>query len=258
MLEKVGNYYFLPILGQLSQLRHGFSTKHFGNMSLSWGPEIEVLNNRHRFVSELGLQNQEFLTFWLTHGSKIAIVKGRTLAQSIRDSKISLSGFDAAVTDQRSLFLLLCSADCLPLIFFDERRGILGVAHAGWRGLVGDLHLKVPKIMDEYFGSQLEDISVGIGPSILSCCNLQKPPLIQEKLPSWSDYLKREEKGLCRVSLVEYCVDSLIRLGVHPENIERSDFCTVDNCGELFSETAVQSGLDKDSMGRFCTVVGMV
>lgn len=258
MLEKTSNYYQLPQLGQLNYLKHGFSTKHFGNMSLSWGQEGEVLSNRRRFVNELGLVDRKFVTFWLTHSSKVAVIEDAMAGQSITDRTINLTGFDGVITNRRGLFFLLCSADCLPLIFLDTRKRVLGVAHAGWKGLVGEIHLKVVRLMEERFGTQVSDLRVSLGPGILSCCNLQKPPVVQNKLPGWNAYLHPEKDGLYRIFLVEYCVDSLIRLGVRPENIERSDFCTVDNCGELFSETAVQSGLDKDPMGRFATVVGLL
>lgn len=257
MLKKVGNYYTLTRTAKFPRLRLAFSTKYFGNMSLSWGNEQEVLENRGRFAREQGLSEARFITFWLTHDSNVAVVKNINMGQLISDPRITLPEFDAAVTDQKGVFFLMCSADCLPIIYFDPKQEIVGIAHAGWKGLVGGIHLNVLKIMADQFRSDVGNIRIGLGPSIGSCCNLQKTPLVQEKLPQWHNYLKNEREGVCRIFLNEFCKDSLIESGVLSENIEEANFCTVDNHNEFFSETAVQNDLDKEPMGRFCTVVGM-
>lgn len=258
MLEKIGNHYALTRMEKFPRLRLAFSTKYFGNMSLSWGDEKKVLENRRRFIQELGLSEAHFITFWLTHSSNVAVVKNGSTGQPISDPEITFPEFDGAVTNQKWVFFLMCNADCLPIVYFDPKQAVIGIAHAGWKGLVRGIHLNVLRVMVDQFGSDLDDINVGLGPGIGSCCNLQKVPLVQEKLPQWHNYLKSERKGIYRVFLNEFCRDSLIDYGIARENIEEANFCTVDNYKEFFSETAVQSGLDKDSMGRFCTVVGMV
>lgn len=257
MLKKVGNCYTLTRMGEFPGLRLAFSTKYFGNMSLSWGNEQKVLENRSRFIQEQSLSEDRFITFWLTHSSNVAVVKNGNVGQPISDPRITLPEFDAAVTDQKGVFFLMCSADCLPIVYFDPKQEVVGIAHAGWKGLVREIHLNVLKTMTDKFRSDLGNIRIGLGPSIGSCCNLQKVPLVQEKLPQWRNYLKSERKGIYRVFLNEFCRDSLIEFGVLRENIEEANFCTVDNHNEFFSETAVQNGLDKELMGRFCAVVGM-
>jgi len=258
MLKMFSNYYTLPRMVKFPRLRLAFSTKYFGNMSLSWGDEKKVLENRRRFIQELGLSEARFITFRLTHSSNVAVVNDWNTGQSISDPRITLTGFDGAVTNQKRVFFLMCSADCLPIIYFDPKQGVIGVAHAGWKGLMGGTHHNILKIMTDQFRSDLGNIRIGFGPSIGSCCNLQKVPLVQENLPQWRDYLKPKDDDFYRVFLNEFCRESLIDYGIVRENIEEANFCTVDNYKEFFSETAVQNGLDKDPMGRFCTVVGMV
>ena len=51
------------------------------------------------------------------------------LADTIKDT-------DALVTNLVNVPLLLFFADCVPLLFADERQGVCAVAHAGWRGTV--------------------------------------------------------------------------------------------------------------------------
>ena len=99
MLKKIGNHYALTRMGKFPRLRLAFSTKYFGNMSLSWGDEKKILENRGGFIQELGLSKARFITFWLTHSSNVAVVKNSSTGQPISDPKITLTGFDAAITD---------------------------------------------------------------------------------------------------------------------------------------------------------------
>ena len=43
---------------------------------------------------------------------------------------------DALVTSDKSLILGITTADCLPIIFYDPKNQVIGIAHAGWKGLV--------------------------------------------------------------------------------------------------------------------------
>lgn len=61
--------------------------------------------------------------------------------------------------------------DCVPLFFFDKKRKIIGLAHAGWRGTLSDIGGKMINLMKREFGSELSDIIVGVdllsGPAVM-------------------------------------------------------------------------------------------
>ena len=61
-------------------------------------------------------------------------------------------------------------ADCVPLLFHDARRGVIGMAHAGWRGTAQDVAGRMVRSMVEAWGCRPRDIEVGIGPSIGRDC----------------------------------------------------------------------------------------
>tara|TARA_B100000963_G_scaffold322629_1_gene306817 strand:+ start:916 stop:1629 length:714 start_codon:yes stop_codon:yes gene_type:complete len=72
---------------------------------------------------------------------------------------------DALVTSDNSLILGITTADCLPIIFYDQRNKIIGIAHAGWRGLVkGVIQNTVKKMIS--LGAQKNSIKSIIGPCI--------------------------------------------------------------------------------------------
>ena len=61
-------------------------------------------------------------------------------------------------------------ADCVPILLYDPRRHVLGLAHAGWRGTVGKIAAETVRTLTEAFGTDPADIVAGIGPSIGPCC----------------------------------------------------------------------------------------
>lgn len=76
---------------------------------------------------------------------------------------------DGGVTSQLGVFLAIETADCLPLFIFDEERGTLGAAHAGWRGT----SLRIAeRLVHALLARQarLQDLRALLGPCIGSCC----------------------------------------------------------------------------------------
>ena len=72
---------------------------------------------------------------------------------------------DALVTSDNSLILGITTADCLPIIFYDPENQVIGIAHAGWKGLVkGVIQNTVKKMVN--LGAQKKSIKSIIGPCI--------------------------------------------------------------------------------------------
>ncbi len=77
-------------------------------------------------------------------------------------------GIDAVVTVRRDAAVAVFAADCVPILFSDERKGIVAAAHAGWRGTLEGISGNTVSAMISR-GSKPEDIRVWIGPHIGSC-----------------------------------------------------------------------------------------
>ena len=72
---------------------------------------------------------------------------------------------DALITNKQKIALAILTADCAPVLFFEPKKNIIGVVHAGWKGA----HKKIGKKMINCFkkkGSKLNDIFAVIGPCI--------------------------------------------------------------------------------------------
>ncbi len=72
---------------------------------------------------------------------------------------------DAMVTDRPGLLLGILTADCGPVLFADAKAGIIGAAHAGWKGAIGGVTDSTIAAM-ETLGAQRDQISAAIGPCI--------------------------------------------------------------------------------------------
>ena len=72
---------------------------------------------------------------------------------------------DGVVTTERGFAIGVLGADCPPVLFADVKAGVIGAAHAGWRGAVNGVLENVVKMMEEH-GGKREDIVAVVGPGI--------------------------------------------------------------------------------------------
>ncbi|MCL2772196.1 MAG: peptidoglycan editing factor PgeF [Oscillospiraceae bacterium] len=78
--------------------------------------------------------------------------------------------YDAMVTNIPGILLSVRSADCVPVLFFDEENNAVGAAHCGWRGTIQKLQIKTALRMRELYGTDLHNLKAAIGPGISQCC----------------------------------------------------------------------------------------
>ena len=114
-----------------------------------------VKKNLQIVSNKIGTKKKLILLHQL-HSNKIFFVN--------KISKKKLFG-DGLITNVRNLAIGILTADCAPILFFEAKKNIIGIAHAGWRGAYKKIGLK----MINYFkkkGGKLNDIFAVIGPCI--------------------------------------------------------------------------------------------
>ena len=94
------------------------------------------------------------------HGCEIREV---LRADTTRDE---LEGVDALVTDVPGVAISVRTADCIPVLLYDPVHKAIAAVHAGWRGTVQHISLKVIDRMRELYGTQASDLLAVIGPGI--------------------------------------------------------------------------------------------
>jgi hypothetical protein len=147
---------------------HGFFTREGGvstgpfaslNCSLSGqDPRENVLENRARAARTIGADPAALLGLHQVHGTDVARVTTPWLpGQGPRA--------DAMVTDRSRIALGIVTGDCAPVLFADTHAGVIGAAHAGWRGAVaGVLEATLAAMVD--LGAAPERIATAVGPCI--------------------------------------------------------------------------------------------
>ena len=146
--------------------RHGFFTRKGGassgifaglNCGAGSSDQAEIVAiNRARAAEAMGVAPQALVTVNQVHSADVVTVAG-PLSDRPRA--------DAMVTTTPGLALAVLTADCQPVLFADPEAGVIGAAHAGWRGaLDGVLEATVAAM--EVLGAKREAISAVIGPCI--------------------------------------------------------------------------------------------
>jgi YfiH family protein len=150
----------------LAPIRHGFFTRKGGASSgifagLNCGPgssdmaeAVEI--NRARVAAEMGVDPAALVTLNQTHSADVLTLDtappGRPCA-------------DAMVTRRPGLALGILTADCAPVLFADPVAGVIGAAHAGWRGAQGGV-LEATLDAMTALGAERGRIAAVIGPTI--------------------------------------------------------------------------------------------
>jgi len=148
--------------------RHGFFTRAGGvsqgpfaslNCSLSGQDDrAHVLENRARAARSLGADPDHLLGLTQVHGAEALPVTG-----TWRPGEGPRA--DAMVTNRPGLALGIVTADCAPILFADDQTGIVGAAHAGWRGAVlGIIEATIDAMLA--LGADRARIAAVVGPCI--------------------------------------------------------------------------------------------
>ncbi len=94
------------------------------------------------------------------HGDRIAVIDRPDLTRE------ELEGYDALITALPDCAIGVRTADCIPILLSDARRGVVAAVHAGWRGTVAGIVRSTLLKMNGWFGCSPSDVQAVIGPGI--------------------------------------------------------------------------------------------
>ena len=151
----------------LAPLPHGFlgrkggvSTGIHAGLNVGVGSEDDryaVLENRRR-AAEAVMAGAELVTVHQVHSPDVVAVT-QAIPLDARPTA------DAMVTDRPGLLLGILTADCAPVLLADAQAGIVGAAHAGWKGAIGGVTDRTIDAMVA-LGAARDRIAAAIGPCI--------------------------------------------------------------------------------------------
>ena len=220
----------------LTPARHGFFTRRggassgvFSGLNCGAGSSDQsdmVAINRARVADAMNVAHDHLVSVHQVHSTDVV-----TLTEPPSEKPRA----DAMVTATPGLALSVLSADCQPVLFHDPKAGIVGAAHAGWRGALDGILEATIKAM-EGLGANRENINAAIGPCISQSAYEVGPDFLDEFLADDHDNARFFANGAgdrMQFDLPAFGLHRLRRAGVG--HAEWTRHCTYTDADRFFS-----------------------
>lgn len=155
---------------------------------------------------------------------------------------------DALITEKENTAIGIFTADCVPILLYDEIKNVIAAVHSGWKGTLSGITINVLNKMEKFFGCETKDIKAFIGPHNRSCCYEIGNDLVNKfrECEIFRDTSFMSGRNLN----LEVCITKQLEYeGISKENIVYSDLCTFcsdsfelysyrkhkEQCGRMFS-----------------------
>jgi hypothetical protein len=244
----------------LDGVRHAFYTRRGGvsagiydslNCGLGSGDERDaVIENRRRAMAFLDLPEDALATNFQIHSPDVITVD----KVWPRDERPKA---DAMVSATPGLALGILTADCAPVLLADSAAGVIGAAHAGWRGALGGVAEATVRHMAR-LGADPAHISAAVGPCIAQASYEVGPefpqPFLQQDPENRRFFVPSQRDGRFMFDLPGYVVGRLERLGLAA--VERAAHDTCAEADLFFSYRRATLSGEKD-YGRGLSVIAL-
>ena len=263
--QPVLNYY------NLSDDVKAFSTTRYGGVSEGNYASLNINEycgdskantdaNRLLLANELGIDANHIIMPHQTHGVESRIIgeEFATLPDGVK--KMLLEGVDAVMTNIPGMCIGVSTADCIPVLLYDEEHHAVAAIHAGWRGTQARIVHKVVQEMRMAYQTDPAKLKAVIGPGI-SLDNFEvgdevyaafeqaafdMSTIAEERIkrnPNAEDPAKTFERKW-HINLPLANIQMLTHNGVDEANIINTGICTFDNTDNYFSarRLGIESG----------------
>lgn len=255
-------YYKISSFEETKMVRHCFTTRHGGvskgcyssmnlrsNSADDWG---NVLQNFQIIADEIGFSRDRLVLSKQVHEDVVHTVTDEDIGNGIL-FKNKFESADALITDKKNVPLAVFSADCAAIFFLDPIRGVIALAHSGWRGTVKRIGEKVVRKMVSDYGSKPADILIAIAPSIQEehfevgdeVAEIFIREFGEDTAVKYGErYHVNMQKAICR---------TLTDAGIMEEHIDDCGICTACNTELLYSHRKM--GDKRGNMGAFLELI---
>ncbi len=197
--------------------------------------EADVRRNLTLIGKAFAIPEERLVLMGQVHGDRIFILDGDGPPPG------AIPECDGLITERPGVALGIRTADCVPLLFVDPVRRVIGVAHAGWRGTALSIASKMVDLFEKRFSSRVEDIAIAIGPAIGVCCYEVDAPVYAafSSRPGADHFLHPcPEKGKWMLDLASANRIELMERGMPAGNILSAGHCTACRRELFFSHRA--------------------
>ena len=240
------------LLNNFANVKHAFTTKNGGvskdtytSLNLAfhvndnpWHVDI----NHNTLANELGFEKNSLVHMKQIHSDIVHIVADA-------DNFKTPPTCDALITDKTNTPLMVMVADCSPVLFYDDEKKVIAVAHAGRAGAFKNIVKNVVNSFIKNFGSDAKNIYVSIGASIGECCYEVGSEIYDEACEKDLEYAMSERDNSYYLNVGKILESQLLACGIKKEHIEISNECSCCKNDTYFSYRA--DGVT----GRFAGVI---
>lgn len=243
----------------LSPLRHGFFSRRGGassgvfqglNCGLGSTDQHEAVTiNRTRVANAMGVPLAAISGVHQIHSADVVTITDP--AQTANRPKA-----DALVTATKGVALSVLTADCQPALFADHDAGVIGAAHAGWKGALGGVLEATVEAM-EALGAKRANIHAVIGPTISQRAYEVGPELFEtfiDEDPSFARFFAQGEGDRMLFDLPALGLYRLRQAGV--AQAEWTRHCTYSDAARFFSYRRTTHAKEVD-YGRLIAVIAL-
>lgn len=125
-----------------------------------------IVENRKKLAASLRLDLKDFVCAHQTHSANFHRATAADKGRGAERQDTAIADTDALYTDEQDLLLASFSADCVPVMFYHEEKGLAGVVHSGWQGTVKEITLKLFAHLIQEEHCRPEDFHVQLGAAL--------------------------------------------------------------------------------------------
>lgn len=180
------------------------------------------VSHLRKYQESLEIPNLKVCEVKQIHSNKVVILEDNNLINQIVEA-------DGIITQSKDVLLTIKTADCLPILFYDDKTETIANIHAGWRGLASGIIQNTISILKNKFLVSPLDLRVGIGPAICGKCYEVGAEIFDEFDCDRSLVASTKVKGKHYLDNKKTAVNLLKSLGV--QNISVHPACTLETTG---------------------------
>ena len=219
-------------LNKFSEINHcffsrkgGFSKGYYKGLNCGKGSKDNKKNiskNINYVLKKMNIKKGNLVFMNQTHSNKVIEINKKNIGKRINS--------DAIITKERGLALGVVTADCVPILIYDQKNGIIGCIHAGWKGafsgIIKNTVLKIKKITTK------NKMFASVGPCIGKDSYEVDIKFFKKFLAKSKDYKKyflKKNKNKKLFNLRKFVTDKLLELNVSVDQVNHDTFKEKNN-----------------------------
>ncbi|MBE6287024.1 MAG: peptidoglycan editing factor PgeF [Mediterranea massiliensis] len=236
-------YYPIKGVTSFSTTREGgYSKGNYASMNCTpyTGDNMQaVQRNQQLLCAALPHPSPKLIIPYQTHGTKCCHIDQTFLSMTDNEQHQALQGIDAVISKEINVCLCVSTADCIPILLYDQQEKVIATIHAGWRGSVGKIVTICFEEMQRLYSCKGENIQAVIGPGIsLDAFEVgdevyeafQNNGFPMEYISQWHPETHKWHIDLPAANYLQ-----LLDLEVPEKQIYHSNICTFTRYQEFFS-----------------------